>query len=108
MEKPQGIGQYIASCPVEHQQKLHQLRHAVKEIVSQTQEKISYGMPVFVFHVTLVYFMLRKNPIGFYPLPSGIEMFLQKTPQYKTGKESIQFPLNEDILFDLIQNCGKF
>ncbi len=108
IEKPKTIDAYIALCPVAYRQKLQQLREVIKETVPEATEAIRWNMPSFLYHGILVQFMLHKNHIGFYPFPSGVESFLKESFRYKTGKGSIQFPLKEDIPFELVKKIVRF
>lgn len=108
MEKPQTIDEYIAWSPAEYRERLEELRNVIKECVPEATETISWGMPSFRYHGILVQFMLHKNHIGFYPFPSGIELFLQESSKYKTGKGSIQFPLIGPIPMDLVRKVVLF
>ncbi len=56
----------------------------------------------------MVYFGGFKNHIGLYALPSGNEAFQKELASYKQGKGSIQFPLNRDIPYALIEKIVKF
>ncbi|HVE60821.1 MAG TPA: DUF1801 domain-containing protein, partial [Chitinophagaceae bacterium] len=53
-------------------------------------------------------FAAFKNHIGFYPTPIGGEAFKKELSVYKTGKGSVQFPLDEPIPLDLITKIVKF
>lgn len=65
-------------------------------------------MPTFFLHGNLVHFAAFKSHIGFYPVPSGIEKFQDELSQYKGGKGSVQFPLEETIPYDLIRRITLF
>lgn len=108
MEKPIDIDQYISGCPPEHREVLERIRLAIREAVPEATETISWGMPSFRYHGMLVQFMLHKKHIGFYPFPSGIEEFLKESLAYKTGKGSIQFPLDREMPLDLIRKVVLF
>ena len=56
----------------------------------------------------LVYFAAFKNHIGFYATPNGHEAFKKELSQYKQGKGSVQFPLKEEIPYELIRKIVKF
>ena len=64
-------------------------------------------MPAFVQDGNLVYFAAFTNHIGFYALPSGNEAFKKELSKYKTGKGSIQFPLDEPMPLKLITRIVK-
>jgi uncharacterized protein YdhG (YjbR/CyaY superfamily) len=107
--KPNNIEEYIAGFPQETQEILEQVRATIKKVAPEAEETISYGMPSFTLHKTyLVYFAAFKNHIGFYPTPSGIKEFEKDFATYKTGKGSIQFPLDKPMPADLISRIVKF
>jgi len=56
----------------------------------------------------LVYFAAFKNHIGFYATPAGHIEFAKELSQYKQGKGSVQFPLNQPIPYDLIARMVVF
>jgi len=107
--KPKNIDEYIAGFPAETQHILEQVRATIKKAAPTAEEKISYGMPTFTLNKTyLVYFAGYKNHIGLYPAPIGIETFEKELSIYKTGKGSVQFPLDQPIPFDLIARIVEF
>ena len=71
-------------------------------------EAIKYAMPTFVLHGNLVHFAGYQNHIGFYPAPSGIEVFKKELTAYKTSKGAIQFPLDKPLPLSLITKIVKF
>mgnify|MGYP001378727423 FL=1 len=102
------IDEYIAAFPKEIQQKLTQLRKAIRESAPDAEEKISYQMPTFAQNGNLVHFAAFKNHIGFYPAPSGIENFQEQLARYKSSKGAIQFPLDEEIPLELVGEIVRF
>jgi len=76
MLKPNTIDEYITGFPEGTQEKLQQIRTAVKQWVPEAVETISYGIPTFKLNGTyLIYFAGYKKHIGIYPVPSGNETF---------------------------------
>jgi uncharacterized protein YdhG (YjbR/CyaY superfamily) len=102
------IDEYIATFPDEVQKILEGLRAAISSAAPEAQEKISYQMPTFFLKGNLVHFAAFKNHIGFYPTPSGIQVFEQELSGYKSAKGSVQFPINEPLPLDLIAKIVKF
>lgn len=102
------IEEYIASFPEEIQALLEQVRAVIKKASPDARETISYGMPTFTYKGVLAHFAAFKSHIGLYALPSGNEAFKEELSKYKTGKGSIQFPLNEPLPLELISNIIKF
>jgi uncharacterized protein YdhG (YjbR/CyaY superfamily) len=107
--KPTDIDEYIAAFPVATQSKLEQVRTTIKKAAPLAEEKISYGIPAFNFQDSyLVYFAGYKNHIGLYPAPTGVEAFKKEISDYKSGKGSLQFPLDKPMPLRLINKIIKF
>ena len=102
------IDEYISDFPENIQLILEQIRETIKRTAPEAEETIKYGMPTFTLNGNLVYFAAFKNHIGFYPIPTGIEAFKEQFSQYKTGKGSVQFLLEQPMPLDLIAQVVKF
>ena len=107
-DKFQSIDQYIKSFPNDIQKILQKIRETIKETAPEAEEAISYQMPTFKLNGNLVHFAGYKNHIGFYPAPSGTEAFKKELSLYKSGKGSIQFPLDKPIPLSLIKKIVKY
>ena len=103
----ESIDEYILQFPPEIQEILKMLRKVIKEAAPDAEEKISYQMPTFVLHGNLVHFAAFKNHIGFYPAPSGINAFEHELSQYKGGKGTIRFPIEQPLPYELISKIVK-
>lgn len=97
------IDDYIAGFPTDLQMILQKVRQTIREAAPDAKEKIAYGIPTFTLEGNLVHFAAFKQHIGFYPDPRGIDEFINKLARYRSGKGTIQFPLNEPIPYDLIR-----
>lgn len=103
------IDDYISDFPKEVQEKLEKVRATIKQIAPEAVETIKYAMPTFMLKgKNLVFFAGFKNHIGFYPTPLGLRDFEKDLSHYKTGKGSIQFPLDQPIPYNLIEKIVKF
>lgn len=100
---PSSIDEYISQFPAEIQLVLNKIRQSIREAAPEADEKIAYGIPTFTLRGNLVHFAAFNKHIGFYPDPRGIEHFIDKLARYRSGKGTIQFPLNEPIPYDLIK-----
>lgn len=108
-KRTENIDEYIRQFPAEVQLVLEQVRATIKEVAPDAMETISYGMPAFTFAKRhLVYFAAFKNHVGFYALPSGNEAFEKELSGFKTGKGSVQFPLDKPMPLDLIRKIVRF
>lgn len=107
--KYSSIDQYITEAPAQVKQILINIRNLISEKAPEAVSCIAYNMPAFKYHKKpLVYFAAFKNHIGFYALPSGNVAFQKELTKYKTGKGSIQFPLDQEIPYDLIGQIVEF
>ncbi len=106
--KPKSIDEYIAGFPIEIQSILEEIRNAIAIAAPDAKETIGYGMPTFTLNGTLVHFAAFKNHIGFYSMPSATAEFQKELVQFKSGKGSIQFPLEKPMPLELIRRIVEF
>jgi len=102
------IDEYIASFPKHIQKKLNEVKNTIKQEAPKAIEKISYQMPTFYLNWNLIHFAAFTNHIWLYPTPSGISAFKKELSNYKSGKGSIQLPIDKPIPTDLIKKIVKF
>ncbi|MBK8429073.1 MAG: DUF1801 domain-containing protein [Lewinellaceae bacterium] len=105
---PTTIDAYIADCPKDVREKLELIRATIQKAAPEATEAIKYAIPTFVLHGNLVHFAAFKNHIGFYPAPTGLEAFKEALSVYKTGKGSVQFPLDQPMPLELITRIVQF
>lgn len=105
---PSSIDEYIASAAAEVQPILRKIRATIRKAAPEAEEAIKYQIPTFVLGGNLVHFAAFKNHIGFYPAPSGTKKFARELSAYRSGKGSVQFPLDEPIPYALITEIVKF
>jgi uncharacterized protein YdhG (YjbR/CyaY superfamily) len=101
------IDSYIAGFPEDIQKRLEQVRTTISKAAPKAEEAIKYAMPTFVLHGNLVHFAAFKNHIGFYPAPTGMRAFKKDLAPYKTGKGSVQFPLDKPLPLTLISKMVR-
>lgn len=107
-EVPKNIDEYIAGFPQDIQKILEEIRKTIKVAAPEAEEAIKYVMPTFVYKGNLVHFAAFKNHIGFYATPGGNEAFEKELSGYKSGKGSLQFPIDKPMPLDLISRMVKF
>jgi len=105
---PNAVDRYISTFPAEVQEKLQQLRQAIKKAAPEAEEVISYNMPAYKQGKILVYFAAHKNHIGFYPTSSGIEVFSKEFSDYKWSKGAVQFPYTKPLPLKLVEKITQF
>ena len=108
-KKITSIDDYISMFPDETQLLLNKFRSIILKKAPDAIESISYGMPGYKTHGRpLVYFAGYKNHIGLYATPSGNAEFSEELSKFKSGKGSVQFPIDQPIPFDLIERIIEF
>lgn len=108
MKKYSTVEEYFSDFTKMAQVKLQELREIIKAAAPQAKEVISYNMPAFKQNRILVYYAAYKNHIGFYPTPSGITTFEARLTNYKYSKGAIQFPIDQALPKELIEEIVKF
>ncbi|MBK9485850.1 MAG: DUF1801 domain-containing protein [Chitinophagaceae bacterium] len=104
----ENVNEYIAAFEPHIQERLQQMRQAIKKAAPAAEELISYRMPAYKYHGVLVYFAGYKNHTGFYATPTGHAAFKELLAVYKEGKGSVQFPHNQPLPLALISRIVKF
>ncbi len=107
MKHAKDVDEYIAQAPQEVQEKLKELRKAIKEVAPDAEEKISYGMPYYGYKGRLAYFSYFKNHIGLYAVPPVVQDHIEELKKYQTATATIRFPLDEDLPIALIKKLVK-
>lgn len=107
-ERVDNVGDYLAKFSPEVRSILEKLANTIKEAAPGAEEVISYQMPTYRYHGTLVHFAAYKNHIGFYATPTGHKEFEKDLALYKQGKGSVQFPIDKPLPLPLITKIVKF
>lgn len=103
------IETYIQQFPDNVQEILKNIRKLILDVAPDSDEHFAYGMPAYKLNKKpLVYFAAFKNHIGFYATPSGHREFQDELSNYKQGKGSVQFPLDQAIPYNLIERIVRF
>lgn len=106
---PLTVEAYIAAFPSKTQKYLKKMRSIIHKNAAGVEELISYQMPAYKLNKKmLVYFAGYDHHIGFYATPAGHEAFRKELSAYKTGKGSVQFPLDAPLPDKLIGDMVKF
>lgn len=102
------IDEYIAGFSKDIQRLLEEVRATIRKAAPDAKETISYAIPTFTLNGNLVHFAAFTNHIGFYATPTGSEAFKKELSVYKTGKGSVQFPIDKPMPLGLITKIVKF
>lgn len=107
-KKPKDIDDYISWFEGDVKAKLEEIRTIIRKAAPAASETISYSMPAFKINKVLVYFAGYNHHIGFYPTPSAISKFANELSGYTTSKGAVQFPIDQPLPKQLIQNIVLF
>lgn len=109
MEKPKTIDEYLSHFPDATRAILQKIRETIRTAAPSATESIAYGMPAYkLAGRPLVYFAGYDHHIGFYATPSGHAAFAEELSNYRQGKGSVQFPIDEPIPYELIAKIVQF
>lgn len=103
------VDEYIRAQTPKAQSLLSVLRNLVRKTVPDAVESLSYAMPAYKYRGRpLIYFAAFEHHIGVYATPSANTAFSHKLAQYKQGKGSIQFPIDEPLPVALIREMIQY
>ena len=106
--KPKSISQYIQTFPKDTQKKLREMLECVRGAAPKAEEGIKWSMPALFYKRILVMFAGFKHHIGFYPTASAMKAFTKNLTKFKTGRGSIQFPLDKPLPKTLIRKITAY
>lgn len=98
------VDEYIQKQPEAVQGVLHSLRQTIRKAAPEAREKIAWQMPTYWQGENLIHFAAFKNHIDIYPGGEATHHFADRLKAYKTGKGSIQFPLDQAMDLNLIKD----
>lgn len=108
IKNTEAVDKYIAEFPADVRKILQEIRVVIRDVASDAEETICYGIPTFKLNGNLVHFAAFKKHIGFYPTPSAIKKFKKELAGYKQAKGSVQFPLGQTVPYETIGRIVKF
>jgi uncharacterized protein YdhG (YjbR/CyaY superfamily) len=98
------IDEYIDKFPAAVQEKLQTIRQVIRDEAPEAVETISYQMPAFKLNSKmLIYFAAWATHIALYPVTAAMEASIEELPTYRTGKGTLQFPLDQPLPLPLIR-----
>jgi len=84
------------------------MRACIRKAAPGATESLKWGMPSFSSGKILLCYAAFKEHIGFFPTSSPMKRFAKQLKGYKTGKGSIQFPLEKKLPLALIRSITAF
>lgn len=106
--KPKTVEEYIEAAPKEAREKLQELRTILKKVAPDATEALKWGSPVLEGKRILFAYAAYKSHMNFMPTGPALEPFKEELKEYKTGKDSIQFPYDKPLPKELIQKIAAY
>lgn len=109
MQAHKDVRSYIAAAPKEVRTKLLQLRTLIRSVAPEAEEKIAYGMPGYKLRgKPFAYFAAFKDHVSFFPASGTfLKAHAAALRKYKTGKGTVQFPLDEPLPLPLLRRLVR-
>ena len=105
---PKSVEEYLAGVPEPARGTLKKIRAAIRSAVPEgATESISYGIPVFKYHGSLVWFAAFADHCSLFPTASVIEKFKNELRGFSTSKGTIQFPTDKPLPSALVKRMVK-
>ncbi len=106
MAAPKNVAEYLAKLPEEVQVVMENIKKLVKEAYPEAQEMITYLMPTYDLNGKRLYVAANKKHIGFYAIYNPTD-FEDEIASYRAAKDTVRFPLNEPMPYELIRKLIK-
>lgn len=107
MVKPDNIETYIQSFPSIAQEKLKEIRDILKSVAPDATEELKWGKPVLIEKRILFSYSGYKYFISFMPTGPTLAHFKEELKDFKTGKDTVQFPYDQTLPKDLIKKIAQ-
>lgn len=103
------VEEYLKDFPQDVQWRLNRIREIILNTVPEVQEKISWGAPSYYAGAYLMQIAGYENHIGFYTCPETLAAFREELTPFRTNtKNTVQFPHDKELPFELIEQMVKF
>lgn len=106
--KKRTVNDYIKAAPKATQSKLREMRAILKKVAPKAIEVLKWGYPVFEEKRILFAYAAFKTHINFMPTRSAVDPFKNELKNYKTGKDTIQLPLDKPLPKALIRKIAQY
>ena len=108
MKTAASVDDYIDAADPKAKKALKDIRKTIRSAAPKSEEVISYQIPGYKYHGTLVFFAAWKNHISFYPAPWNAESLKKEMSVYEGSKGTIKFPLDKPMPLPLIKKMVKY
>ncbi len=106
--KPRTVSEYIEAAPQQARSHLLEIRSILKNVAPHATEALKWGKPVLEEGRILFSYAAYKAHLNFMPTGPAIEPFREELWDYKTGKDTIQFPYDKPLPAALIRKIAAY
>ena len=111
--KFKSVDDYFNAQPEKTKQVLLELKACILKVVPNSTELFNYNIPAYTLieggkREEQILIAGYKNAVGFYPHPTTIEKFEMELSEFKKGKGSVQFPLDNPLPKELIERMVNY
>ncbi|WP_042683589.1 iron chaperone [Candidatus Nitrosotenuis chungbukensis] len=108
MTKIKTVDDYLAAVPDDARAALAKIRSAIKAAAPKATETISYRIPMYKDHGSLVGFGAFRDHCSFFVAsPSVMRSHSAELKGYKLGKATINFPADKPLPAALVKKLVK-
>ena len=105
---PKTVDAYLARVPEPARSTLKKVRATIRSVVpAETTEGIGYGIPVFKYKGSLVWYAAFSKHCSLFPGSSVIEALKKDLKDYPTSKGTIQFPVDKPLPSALLKKIVR-
>jgi len=105
---PKSVDEYLAGVLEPARSTLKKVRAVIRSAVPPgTTEGISYGMPVFKYKGSLVWFAAFSDHCSLFPTTGVIRAFKDELKDYQVSKGTIRFPVDKPLPAAVLKKMVK-
>ena len=107
-KKPKTVSGYIAAAAPNARTKLRQVRAAVRKAAPGATESLKWNMPAVSYHRIVLMYAAFRNHISLFAMGATVKAFRKDLKGYKTGRGTIQLPLDKPIPLALVRRIAAY
>ncbi len=109
MAGPTTVEEYLAGFPDDVRALLENARAAIRRVLPDAEERISYGIIRFgISGRHAIYLAGWKKHLGVYPVPRSEGELERELAPYRAAKDSLHFPYAKPMPYDLLERVTEF
>jgi uncharacterized protein YdhG (YjbR/CyaY superfamily) len=98
------VDTYLETLPELPRTIMARIRELIASAAPGAQEAIRYGMPTALLDgASIVYYAAWKRHVGLYPVYRGAPDFEEKIAPWRDWKDTVRFPLETEVPYDVIE-----